>query len=148
MERSLWYDMLRGVRPAWLGCCYPSHLFSACLSWFKGLELPTWLFLVGRLVTRTYCVVARTLSSSIKHLFACLNRSSIIAGGFLARDSKKGVLGHMLLLKICRMTSMLHDSTWSMAYPNRFTNSLRDSFSYIFMFCRVLMFNLCHVKHK
>ena len=57
------------------------------------------------------CVVARTSSSSIEYLFASLNRSSIITGVFLTGDSNKGVLGQMLLLKIGRMASMLHNST-------------------------------------
>ena len=80
--------------------------------------------------------------------FARLNRSSIVAGDFLARDSKKGVPGQMLLSKIYKMTSILHDSTWSTTYSNRFTSSLRDSFSCIFMFCRVLMLCLCRVEHR
>ena len=78
----------------------------------------------------------------IEYLFARLNKSSIVVDSFLTRDSKKGVLGHMFLLKICRMTSMLQDSTWSTTCPNCFTNSLNDSFSYIFMFYGVLMFYL------
>ena len=31
------------------------------------------------------------LSSSIKYLFTCLNRSSIVVGGFLVRDSKNDI---------------------------------------------------------
>lgn len=43
----------------------------------------------------------------MEYLFACLNKLSIVVGGFLAIDSKKGVLRQILLLKICTMTSML-----------------------------------------
>ena len=90
----------------------------------------------------TYWVVMRTLSSSIKYLFARLNMSSIVAGSFLEKDLMNDVPGQMLLLKICRITSMLQDSTWRTTCPNHFTNSLKDSLSYILMFCRVLMFCL------
>ena len=119
-----------------------------CLNWFKGLEFPAESFLAGRLVTRTCCIAAWTSSSSMEYLFAHLNKSSIVVGGFLVRDSKKGVPGHILLLKICRTTSMLQDSTWSIACLNRFTNFLKDLVSCIFMFFRVLMFYLCHAKHR
>ncbi|RVW48951.1 hypothetical protein CK203_095635 [Vitis vinifera] len=40
---------------------------------------------------------ARTSSSSIEYLFARLNKSSIVVGGFLASDSKNGVPGQMPL---------------------------------------------------
>ena len=87
-------------------------------------------------------------SSSIEYLSAHLNKSSIVVRGFLARDTKKGVLGQILLLKICRMTSMLKDSIWSTTCLNCFTNSLSDSFSCIFMFYRILMFLLCLAEHR
>ena len=124
MGRSLSYEILRRVRSTWLGCCRSSRPFPACLSWFEGLELPTWSFQVGRLVTRTCCVVSQTPSSSMEYLFARLNRSSIVVDDFLARDLKNGVPGYMFLLNICRMISMLLDFTWSTTCPNHFTNSL------------------------
>ena len=142
------YEMLKGVRPTWLGYYWSSRPLLACLSWFEGLELPTRSFLVGRLVTRTCYVATRTSSLSMEYLFACLNRSSIVASGFLARNSKNGVPRQIFLLKICKMASMLQDSTWSTTCLNRFTNSLKDSFSCILMFCRVLMFNLWHAEHR
>ena len=49
----------------------------------------------------------QTSFSSIQYLFAHLNRSFIVGGGFFARDSKNSILGHMFLLKIYRMASML-----------------------------------------
>ena len=143
MGRSLLYEMLRGVRPTWLGCCCLSHPLLACLSWFAGLEPPVESFLSGRLVTRTCWVIARTFSSSMEYLFARLNKLSIIAGGFLARDSKNDIPKQILLLNIFRMTSTLQNSIWSTTCPNHFTNSLEDSFSCIFMFYKVLMFMLC-----
>ena len=148
MGRSLLYEMLSGVRLAWLDYYWSSRLLLACLGWFEGLELSTWSFLVGQLVTRTCWVAARTLSSSMEYLFAHLNKSSIIVGDFLVRDSKNGVPRQMFLLKICRMTSMLQDSTWSMICLNHFMNSLKDSFSFILMFCMVLMFCLWRVEHR
>ena len=54
----------------------------------------------------------------------------------------------MLHLKICRMASILQDSTWSTTCPNRFMKSLSDSFSCNLMFCKVIMFCLWRVKHK
>ena len=93
-------------------------------------------------------MVARALSLSMEYLFARLNRLSIVACDFLAIDSKKGVLKQMFLLKICKMASILHDSTWSTTCLNRFTNSLRNSFSCIFMFCKVLMFCLYRAEHR
>ena len=56
-------------------------------------------------------MVVRALSLSMEYLFARLNRLSIVACDFLVIDSKKGVLEQMLLLKICKMASILHDST-------------------------------------
>ena len=97
MERSLSYEMLRWVRPTKLGCCYPSRSLPVCLNWFEGLELPIESFLAGWLVTKTCCVATRMSSSSVEYLFTRLNKSSIVVGGFLVRDSKKGVLGHILL---------------------------------------------------
>ena len=99
MGRSLSYEILKGVRLGWVGCC-PSYRLPICLRWFVGLELPAELFLAFRLVTKTYWVAARTSSSSMGYLFALLNKSPIVARGFLARDSKKGVLEQMFLLKI------------------------------------------------
>ena len=125
-----------------------THSLSTCLSWFEGLELPSWLFQVGQLVTKTYCVAARTSPSSIKYLFSCLNKSSIVAVDFLVIDLKNGVPRQMLLLKVCKMASMLQDSTWSTTYLNHFTNSLKDSFSCILRFCKVLMFCLWRVEQK
>ena len=69
-----------------------------------------------------------------------MNRSSIIVGDFFRRDSKNGVFGLMLHLKIYKMTSILQDSTWSTTCLNHFMKSLSVSFSYNLMFCRVLMF--------
>ena len=148
MGRSLSYEILKGVRPAWLGCYWSSHPLLAYLSWFEGLEFPTWSFLVGQLVTRTCCVAVRTSSSSMEYLFTRLNRSSIVSDCFLAKDSKNNIPKQMLLLKICRMTSMLQNSTWSTTYLNCFTNSLKDSFSCILMFCRALMFCLYHAEPR
>ena len=140
MGRSFSYEMLRGVRVAWLDCCGLSCLLPVCLHWLVVLKFSAKLFFVGRLVTRICWVAAQTSSSSMEYLFAFLNKSSIVIGGFLARDSKKGVPGQILILKICRTTSMLWDSTWSIACLNCFPSSLNDSFSCLFIFCRVLMF--------
>ena len=104
MARSLSYGMVRGVKPAWLGCGCLSCPFPVCFSWLEGLELPVDLFLVGRLVTRTCWVAVRMSSSSIEYLLAHLSKLSMVDGGFLARDSKKGIPGQILLLKICRAT--------------------------------------------
>ena len=148
MGKSLSYEMLRGVRLAWASyCCLPYPL-PVCLRWFTGLELLVESFLTFRLVTRINWVAVRTLSSSLEYLFARLNKLSIVAEGFLTRGSNKGVPEQILLLKIWRTTSMLQDSTWSMTCLNLFTNSLNDSFSCIFMFCKVLMFCLCCVEHR
>ena len=57
------------------------------------LEFRVELFLASQLVTKTYWVVAWTLSSSMEYLLAHLNKSSIVVGGFLAKDSKKGIPG-------------------------------------------------------
>ena len=46
-----------------------------------------------------------------EYLFAHLNRSSIVVDDFFARDSKNGVPGLMLHLKICKMASTLQDLT-------------------------------------
>ena len=64
-------------------------------------------FLAGWPITRICWVAVRTSSSSIEYLFARRNRSFIVVGGFFARDSKNGVPGHMLCLKIWRTASML-----------------------------------------
>lgn len=77
------------------------------LGWFEVLKLLVVSLLEAWPATRTCCVAARTSSSSMEYLFACRNRSSMDIGGFLARDSKKGVPGHMLRLKIYRTVSML-----------------------------------------
>ena len=99
MGRSLSYELLRGVRLAWADCC-PSYHLPICLHWLASLELPTESFLAFRLVTKTCWVATRMLTLSIDYLFAHLNKSSIVARGFLTRDSKKGVPEQMLLLKI------------------------------------------------
>lgn len=75
--------------------------------WFEGLKFLVASLLAAWPTTRTCCVAARMSSFSMEYLFARWNRSSMVVGGFLARDSKKGVPRHMLRLKICRMTSML-----------------------------------------
>ena len=129
-------------------CCWPIRLLLIFLDWFEGLELPASLFLVEPLVTKTYWDAAQTSSSSIEYLSAHLNRSSIVVGSFFARDSKNGVPELMFCLKICRMASLLQDSTWSIAYPNRFMKSLSDLFSYNLIFYKVLMFCFWQAKHR
>ena len=62
-------------------------------------------------MTRTCCVAAWTSSSSMEYLFARLNKLSIVDGGFLVRDSNKGVPEQIFLLKICKTGSMIQDST-------------------------------------
>ena len=140
--------MERGMRGGLSGRLGPSCLRSDGLGRSGGLAFLSASPLDGRPATKTCWVAARTSSSSIEYLLAHLNKSSIVVGGFLASDSKNGVSGQMLRLKICRTTSMLQASTWSTAWPNRFTNSLKDSLSCIFMFCRVLIFCLCRAKHR
>ena len=99
------YVNVRGVRViGWRRSTCPL-LDGPC--WLEGLKFLVVSFLAVWPVTSTCCVVARTSSSSMEYLFACRNRSSMVVGSFLARDSKKGVPGYMLRLKICRMTSML-----------------------------------------
>ena len=129
-------------------CCRLFCFLLAYLNWFEGLEFLALSFLVGWLVTKTYWEAARTLSSSIKYLSTRLNRLSIVVGDFSMRDLKNGVLGLMLHLKICRMTSILQDSTWSTTWTNCFMKFLSDSFSCNLMFCRVLMFYFWRAKHK
>ena len=148
LGRSLSYEILRRVSLVWFCCWWPSYLLLACLNWFESLEFLVLSCFVGQLVTKTCWVAAWTSSSSMEYLFAHLNRSSIIADCFFVRDSKNGMLGQMLYLKICKMASMMQDSTWSMACPNRFMKSLRDSFSCILMFYRVLMLCLWRAEHK
>ena len=134
-------DKIEGLH--WL-----SRPLLVCLSWFEGLELLTWSFLVGWLVTRTYWVAVRMSSSSMEYLLARLNKSSIVASSFLARDSKNDIPGQMLLLKICRMASMLQDFPWRTTYSNRFMNSLKDLFSCILIFYKVFMFYLWWTEHR
>ena len=43
----------------------------------------------------------------MEYLFACLNRSSIIADDFFERDSKNGVPGLMFCLKIYKIAFIL-----------------------------------------
>ena len=118
------------------------------LRWLGALKLLVASLLVAWPTTKTCCVAARTSSSSMEYLLARRNKSSMDVGGFLARDSKKGVPGHMLHLKIWRIASMLYDSTCRTACLKRFTNSLRVSFSCILMFYKVLIFCLCLAEHK
>ena len=47
----------------------------------------------------TVLVVARILSSSVEYLFAQLYNSSIVVGGSIDSEWKKGVDGPKLLLK-------------------------------------------------
>ena len=68
--------------------------------WLGALKLLVASFLVAWPATRTCYVAARTSSSSMEYLLARRNKSSMDVGGFLARDSKKGVPGYMLHLKI------------------------------------------------
>ena len=68
--------------------------------WLVGLEFLAESFLTFRLVTKTCWVAARTSSLSMEYLFVRLNKSFIVAGGFLVRNSKNDVPGQMLLLKI------------------------------------------------
>ena len=116
--------------------------------WLGALKLLVASLLAAWPATRTCCVAAQTSSSSMEYLLAHWNKLSMDVGGFLARDSKKGVPGHMLRLKIWRTASMLYDSTCKIACPKRFTNSLKVSFSCILMFCKVLIFCLCLAEHK
>ena len=127
----------------WHRCC-PSWkcLMLFYLNWqFDGFELLTLLFfLAAWLVMRICCEVARTSSSSIAYLSTLLNKSSIVASGFLVRDSKNKVSRLILFLKFCRSVFMLYNSTCNIACPNHFMKSLSDYPSYILMFCKVLIF--------
>ena len=116
--------------------------------WLGALKLLVVSPLMAWPATRTCCVAAQTSSSSMEYLLARRNKSFMDVGGFLARDSKKGVPGHMLHLKIWRTASMLYDSTCRTACPKRFMNSLNVSFSCILMFYKVLIFCLCLAEHK
>ena len=118
------------------------------LGWLGALKLLVASLLKAWPATKTCYVAARMSSSSMEYLLARRNKSSMDVGGFLARDSKKGVPGHMLRLKIWRTAAMLYDSTCRTACPKRFTNSLRVLFSCILMFCKVLIFCLCLAEHK
>ena len=143
---SFSYDLVRGVRMS-------SGRRSSCpllddLRWLGALKLLVVSPLAAWPATRTYCVAARTSSSSMEYLLARRNKLSMDVGGFLARDSKKGVPRHMLRLKIWWTVFMLYDSTCRTACPKRFTNSLNVSFSCILMFCKVLIFCLCLAKLK
>ena len=76
-------------------------LHPPCLDWLlRGFEFLALLFFAGRFVTRICWEIVRTSSLSITYLFVRLNKSFIEAGDFLARDSKNGVPGLMLSLKI------------------------------------------------
>ncbi|RVX15062.1 hypothetical protein CK203_007696 [Vitis vinifera] len=92
--------MERGVRGGISGRLDPSCLRSDGFGRSGGLVFLSALLLDGRPATKTCWVAARTSSSSIEYLLARLNKSSIVVGGFLASDSKNGVLGQMLRLKI------------------------------------------------
>ena len=109
--RSFSYDMERGVRGGISGRLGPSCLRSDGFGRSGGLVFLSVLLLDGRPATKTCWVAARTSSSSIEYLLARLNKSSIVVGGFLASDSKNGVPGQMLRLKICRTASILQAST-------------------------------------
>lgn len=54
----------------------------------------------------------------------------------------------MFLLKIYKIEYLPHNSTWRIAYPNLFLKSLRDSFSFIFMFWSPLIFYFYQAEHK
>ena len=71
-----------------------------CLRWLVVFGFLTTSFLADWPVTKICCVAVRTSSSRIEYLFSCLNRSSIVIRGFLKRDSKNGVPGQILYLKI------------------------------------------------
>ena len=118
------------------------------LGWLGASKLLVASLLATWPATRTCCVAARMSSSNMEYLPTRRNKSSMDVGGFLARDSKKGVPRHMLRLKIWRTASMLYDSTCETACSKRFTNSLRVLFSCILMFCKVLIFCLCLAEHK
>ena len=89
----------------------PSCLRSDGLGRSGGLALLSVPLLDACPATRTCWVAAHASSSSIEYLFARLNKSSIVVGDFLASDSKNGVPGQMLHLKICRTASILQAST-------------------------------------
>lgn len=87
------------------GVCVIGGRHSSCpllddLGWFNVLKLLVASLLAIWPAIRTCYVVARTSSSSVEYLFARRNKSSMDVGGFLVRDLKKGVPGHMLRLKI------------------------------------------------
>ena len=146
IESSFSYDVVRSVRMS--GRRHSSCPLLDVLGWLGALKLLVASLLTAWRATRTCCVAARTSSSTMEYLLARRNKSSIVVGGFLARESNKGVPGHMLRLKIWKTASMLYDSTCKTACPKRFTNSLKVSFSCILMFCKVLIFCLCLTEHK
>ncbi|RVW22445.1 hypothetical protein CK203_099234 [Vitis vinifera] len=88
--RSFSYDMERGVRGGLSGRLDPSCLRSDDLGRSGSLTLLSVPLLDVCPATRTCWVAARTSSSNIEYLFARLNKSSIVVGGFLASDSKNG----------------------------------------------------------
>ena len=68
--------------------------------WLGALKLLGASLLATWPATRTCCVAARTSSSSMEYLLERRNKSSMDVGGFLAKDSKKGVPRYMFRLKI------------------------------------------------
>ena len=112
---SFSYDTVKSVSGGSSGQLCSSYLRPDDLGWPRGLELLSESLLDVRLATKICWVVAHTSSSSIEYLLACWNKSSIVVEGFLASNSKNGVLGHMLRLKIWRTSSMLYASTCNTA---------------------------------
>lgn len=104
-ESNFSYVMVRGVSGI-CGRCSPCSLLDAP-HWLEGLSFLATSHLAAWPVTKICWVAAQTSYSSIEYLFACQNVSSMVVVGFLAKDSKNGVPGHMLCLKIWRTTSML-----------------------------------------
>ncbi|WKA08936.1 hypothetical protein VitviT2T_026618 [Vitis vinifera] len=99
--------MENGVRGGISGRLSPFCLRSDGLGRSESLALLSAPPLDACPATKTCWVAARTSSSSIEYLLARRNKSSIVVRGFFASDSKNGVPGQMLHLKICRTASML-----------------------------------------
>ncbi|RVW70980.1 hypothetical protein CK203_050596 [Vitis vinifera] len=99
--------MERGVRGSSSGRVDPSCLLLDGLDRSGSLAFLSAPLLDACPATKTCWVAACTSSSSIEYLLARRNKSSIVVGGFLVSDSKNGVPGQMLRLKICRTASML-----------------------------------------
>ena len=88
------------------------------------------------------------LSSSVENLSARRYSSSIVTGGSKDRDWKNGVVGPKLLLKFCKIASILYTSIYWMTCPNLGVKFRMDYSFRLRIAWRELMFPFCLTEHK